>query len=183
MCARELWLPHRSWSPEVQCEILNFKAQIGRTQPPLEAALALRKPTWDPFSAAPLHRCRSRSLVLPWAFAYTLLVNSYSSPKARVRCPLLWEAVDTVREHTCKAVCWCPQGLEFLGCIKKRFLRKPAVVSLFSKPAAATAEVETGAPSSLSQGDMVFYEPTLDCTLRLGRVFPHEVNWNKWVHL
>ncbi|XP_023471845.2 general transcription factor 3C polypeptide 1 [Equus przewalskii] len=71
------------------------------------------------------------------------------------------------------------QGLEFLGCIRKRVLRKPAAVSLFSKPAAEEAE----APSSPSESTTVFYEPTLDCTLRLGRVFPHEVNWNKWVHL
>ncbi|KAM5197952.1 general transcription factor 3C polypeptide 1 isoform 1-T1 [Hipposideros larvatus] len=71
------------------------------------------------------------------------------------------------------------QGLEFLGCIKKRLLRKPAPVSLFSKPAVAEAEV----PSSLSESCMVFYEPTLDCTLHFGRVFPHEVNWNKWNHL
>ncbi|XP_004439572.1 PREDICTED: general transcription factor 3C polypeptide 1 [Ceratotherium simum simum] len=70
------------------------------------------------------------------------------------------------------------QGLEFLGCIKKRVLRKPAAVSLFSQPAVEEAE----APSSPSESPTVFYEPTLDCTLRLGRVFPHEVNWNKWVH-
>lgn len=73
----------------------------------------------------------------------------------------------------------CLQGLEFLGCIKKRLLRKPNAVSLFSKPVVEEAEV----PSSLSESPVVFYEPTLDCTLRLGRVFPHEVNWNKWVHL
>ncbi|KAI5939978.1 General transcription factor 3C polypeptide 1 [Manis javanica] len=71
------------------------------------------------------------------------------------------------------------QGLEFLGCIKKRLLRKPNAVSLFSKPVVEEAE----APSSLSESPVVFYEPTLDCTLRLGRVFPHEVNWNKWAHL
>lgn len=79
----------------------------------------------------------------------------------------------------CKAVCRCLQGLEFLGCIKKRLLRKPAAVSLFSKPSVAKEDV----PSSPSESCMVFYEPTLDCTLRLGRVFPHEGNWNKWVHL
>lgn len=71
------------------------------------------------------------------------------------------------------------QGLEFLGCIKRRLLRKPAAASLFSKPAVAEADV----PSSPRESCMVFYEPTLDCTLRLGRVFPHEGNWNKWVHL
>lgn len=74
---------------------------------------------------------------------------------------------------------WCPQALEFLGCIKKRLLRKPPAVSLFSQPVVEEAEV----PSGPSESSMVFYEPTLDCTLRLGRVFPHEVNWNKWVHL
>ncbi|XP_042826828.1 general transcription factor 3C polypeptide 1 isoform X1 [Panthera tigris] len=71
------------------------------------------------------------------------------------------------------------QGLESLGCIKKCLLRKPAAVSLFSKPRLQEAQ----APSSLSDSPTVFYEPTLDCTLRLGRVFPHEVNWNKWIHL
>lgn len=74
---------------------------------------------------------------------------------------------------------WCLQGLEFLGCIKKRLLRRPAAVSLFSRPMMEEAEK----PSSPGEGSTVFYEPTLDCTLRLGRVFPHEVNWNKWVHL
>lgn len=71
---------------------------------------------------------------------------------------------------------WCLQGLEFLGCIKKRLLKKPAAVSLFSKPVVEEAET----PSSPSEA---FYEPTLDCTLRLGCMFPHDVNWNKWVHL
>ncbi|XP_054438758.1 general transcription factor 3C polypeptide 1 [Pteronotus mesoamericanus] len=71
------------------------------------------------------------------------------------------------------------QGLEFLGCIKKRLLRKPAAVSLFSKPVVEEEEVS----SSPSESSMAFYEPTLDCTLRLGCVFPHDVNWNKWVHL
>ena len=58
-------------------------------------------------------------------------------------------------------------------------LRKPAAVSLFSKPVVEEAE----GPCSPSEGSMAFYEPTLDCTLRLGCVFPHDVNWNKWVHL
>ncbi|XP_029801952.1 general transcription factor 3C polypeptide 1 [Suricata suricatta] len=71
------------------------------------------------------------------------------------------------------------QGLESLGCIKKCLLRKPAAVSLFSKPRVPEAQ----APPSLSGSPTVFYEPTLDCTLRLGRVFPPEVNWNKWIHL
>lgn len=69
------------------------------------------------------------------------------------------------------------QGLETLGCIKKCVLRKPVATSLFSKPSVGEA------PLSLDESPMVFYEPTLDCTIRLGRVFPNEVNWNKWVHL
>ncbi|KAL4689617.1 hypothetical protein H8959_012408 [Pygathrix nigripes] len=67
------------------------------------------------------------------------------------------------------------QGLESLGCIRKCWLRKPRAVSLFSTPVVEEVEV----PSSLDESPMAFYEPTLDCTLRLGRVFPHEVNWNK----
>ncbi|XP_006859958.1 PREDICTED: general transcription factor 3C polypeptide 1 [Chrysochloris asiatica] len=70
------------------------------------------------------------------------------------------------------------QGLEYLGCIKKCLLKKPSVVSLFSKPVLEEAE----APASQGEHHTVFYEPTLDCTIRLGRVFPHDVNWNKWVH-
>uniref|UniRef100_A0A8C0WLD1 General transcription factor 3C polypeptide 1 n=1 Tax=Castor canadensis TaxID=51338 RepID=A0A8C0WLD1_CASCN len=68
------------------------------------------------------------------------------------------------------------QGLESLGCIRKRVLSKPAAVSLFSRPMAEEAEEVT---PSLSESSTVFYEPTLDCTIRLGRVFPHDVNWNK----
>ncbi|KAB0394536.1 hypothetical protein E2I00_004116 [Balaenoptera physalus] len=70
------------------------------------------------------------------------------------------------------------QGLESLGCVQKRLLRKLPAVSLFSKPAGGEAET----PPSPGGSPMVFYEPTLDCTLRLGRAFPHEANWNKWVH-
>ncbi|XP_004615986.1 general transcription factor 3C polypeptide 1 [Sorex araneus] len=71
------------------------------------------------------------------------------------------------------------QGLETLGCIKKRLLRRPAAASLFSTPAFAEAE----GPPGPGRDPLVFYEPTLDCTFRLGRVFPADVNWNKWVHL
>ncbi|XP_027718537.1 general transcription factor 3C polypeptide 1 isoform X3 [Vombatus ursinus] len=71
------------------------------------------------------------------------------------------------------------QGLEALGCIRKFFLKKPPGVSLFSKPA---VEEEVMAPG-LSERSTVFYEPTIDCTLRMGRVFPQEVNWNKWVQM
>ena len=69
-----------------------------------------------------------------------------------------------------------PSHLQF-PCIKKCVLRKPTAASLFSKPPVGEA------PLSLDESPVVFYEPTLDCTIRLGRVFPNEVSWNKWVHL
>uniref|UniRef100_A0A8C8UPA7 General transcription factor III C 1 n=1 Tax=Peromyscus maniculatus bairdii TaxID=230844 RepID=A0A8C8UPA7_PERMB len=76
------------------------------------------------------------------------------------------------------------RGLESLGCIQKRLLRKPAVVSLFSKPVVEGLG-QAGEAEALSypESTVTFYEPTLDCTIRLGRVFPHDVNWNKWIHL
>lgn len=69
------------------------------------------------------------------------------------------------------------QGLQSLGCVRKSFLRRQPVPSLFSSPSPAE---ETAAPK-LSEAAAAFYEPTLDCTIKLGRVFPYELNWNKWV--
>ncbi|NXA41538.1 TF3C1 factor, partial [Eudromia elegans] len=71
------------------------------------------------------------------------------------------------------------QGLEALGCIKRFYLKKPTLVSLFSRP---VMEEELNNPK-LSETPTIYYEPTIDCTLRLGRVFPCEVNWNKWVQM
>ncbi|XP_005405198.1 PREDICTED: general transcription factor 3C polypeptide 1 [Chinchilla lanigera] len=73
------------------------------------------------------------------------------------------------------------QGLESLGCVRKRVLRKRTAVSLFSEP----EEAQPGAEVPLGPGDRAaaFYEPTLDCAIRLGCVFPPTVNWNKWSHL
>ncbi|XP_067407291.1 general transcription factor 3C polypeptide 1 isoform X2 [Emydura macquarii macquarii] len=71
------------------------------------------------------------------------------------------------------------QGLEALGCIRKFYMKKPSAISLFSR--AAPAEEPTD--SKLSETPTIFYEPTIDCTLRMGRVFPYEVNWNKWVQM
>ncbi|KAM4024518.1 general transcription factor 3C polypeptide 1 isoform 2-T2 [Anomaloglossus baeobatrachus] len=69
------------------------------------------------------------------------------------------------------------QVLEQMGCIKKCYIAKPAKASLFSKP-----EIPAMYKSSkLSEDFTVFYEPSMDCTLRLGGIFPSEVNWNKWV--
>lgn len=53
------------------------------------------------------------------------------------------------------------------------------MVSLFSKP---VIEEQINNPK-LSETPTTYFEPTIDCTLRLGRVFPYEVNWNKWVQI
>ncbi|KFQ26439.1 General transcription factor 3C polypeptide 1, partial [Merops nubicus] len=71
------------------------------------------------------------------------------------------------------------QGLETLGCIRRFYMKKPSLVSLFSQP---VVEEELNNPK-LSETPTVYYEPTIDCALRLGRVFPSEVNWNKWVQI
>ncbi|KFW77633.1 General transcription factor 3C polypeptide 1, partial [Phalacrocorax carbo] len=71
------------------------------------------------------------------------------------------------------------QGLETLGCIRRFYMKKPSLVSLFSQ---AVVEEKLNNPK-LSETPTIYYEPTIDCTLRLGRVFPCEVNWNKWVQI
>ncbi|NXI91835.1 TF3C1 factor, partial [Psophia crepitans] len=71
------------------------------------------------------------------------------------------------------------QGLETLGCIRRFYMKKPSLVSLFSQP---VVEEKLDNPK-LSETPTIYYEPTIDCTLRLGRVFPGEVNWNKWVQI
>ncbi|KAM6423805.1 general transcription factor 3C polypeptide 1 isoform 2-T2 [Liasis olivaceus] len=63
------------------------------------------------------------------------------------------------------------QGLESLGCVRKFQLGAPGAASLFSKP--ACGEAMGAAPAA-------FYEPAIDCAVRMGGVFPHELNWNKW---
>ncbi|XP_077172352.1 general transcription factor 3C polypeptide 1 isoform X2 [Paroedura picta] len=69
------------------------------------------------------------------------------------------------------------QGLEALGCIRKFYLKQQKVPSLFSRP---VQEEEVACPK-LSEAPLAFYEPTVACTLQMGRVFPYELNWNKWV--
>uniref|UniRef100_A0A8C3ISG2 Ral transcription factor IIIC subunit 1 n=1 Tax=Chrysemys picta bellii TaxID=8478 RepID=A0A8C3ISG2_CHRPI len=68
------------------------------------------------------------------------------------------------------------QGLEALGCIRRFCMKKPPAISLFSRP----VPEEELTDSKLSETPTIFYEPTIDCTLRMGRVFPYEGNWNKW---
>ncbi|XP_060116938.1 general transcription factor 3C polypeptide 1 [Heteronotia binoei] len=67
------------------------------------------------------------------------------------------------------------QGLEALGCIQKFCLKQQKVPSLFSRPVLE----EEVACSKLSEAPMAFYEPTVACTLQMGRVFPYERNWSK----
>ncbi|KFP80729.1 General transcription factor 3C polypeptide 1, partial [Acanthisitta chloris] len=71
------------------------------------------------------------------------------------------------------------KGLETLGCIRRFYMKKSSPVSLFSQP---VVEEQLDHPK-LSESPTIYYEPTIDCTLRLGRVFPCEVNWNKWVQV
>uniref|UniRef100_A0A4W5KUK9 B-block binding subunit of TFIIIC domain-containing protein n=1 Tax=Hucho hucho TaxID=62062 RepID=A0A4W5KUK9_9TELE len=66
------------------------------------------------------------------------------------------------------------QALVDLGCIKKKYVTRRPKPSLFSRPAAFLVVEE-------ERTTTVFYEPTIDCCLRLGQVLPHENNWNQWV--
>ncbi|XP_075421374.1 general transcription factor 3C polypeptide 1 isoform X2 [Ascaphus truei] len=66
------------------------------------------------------------------------------------------------------------QVLEHVGCIKKRYIETSSKVSLFSR----TVIAEEIKNPKLCEDPTAFYEPTLDCTLRLGRMFPSEINWN-----
>uniref|UniRef100_A0AAZ3QYD6 Uncharacterized protein n=1 Tax=Oncorhynchus tshawytscha TaxID=74940 RepID=A0AAZ3QYD6_ONCTS len=90
------------------------------------------------------------------------------------------------------------QALVELGCIKKKYVTRRPKPSLFSRPAAVLMvgeerEGETGVRLEETgvrleetgvrpaETTTVFYEPTIDCCLRLGQVLPHENNWNQWV--
>ncbi|KAM4631775.1 general transcription factor 3C polypeptide 1 [Discoglossus pictus] len=69
------------------------------------------------------------------------------------------------------------QVLEQLGCIKKCYVEKSSKASLFSRPVTPEEIKKPKLCDDLS----AFYEPTVDCTLRLGGIFPSVPNWNKWV--
>lgn len=58
-------------------------------------------------------------------------------------------------------------------------MKKAPPASLFSQPLIA----EQLHSPKLSETSVAYYEPTMDCTLRLGGVFPTAVNWNKWVQV
>ncbi|KAL6482508.1 hypothetical protein MHYP_G00105880 [Metynnis hypsauchen] len=73
------------------------------------------------------------------------------------------------------------QVLLTLGCVKKRFTLNRPKASLFSRP--SVPEVRSQGELGVVEDVLAFYEPTVDCSLRLAQVFPHETNWNKWVQL
>lgn len=77
------------------------------------------------------------------------------------------------------------QVLVDLGCVRKRLIVPPRRVSLFSRPQGPQLKdpAEERVSVRVRDAAVVFYEPTVDCVLRLARVFPHELNWNKWVQL
>ncbi|TRY86133.1 hypothetical protein DNTS_030204, partial [Danionella cerebrum] len=70
-----------------------------------------------------------------------------------------------------------------LGCVRRRACVPQIKPSLFSTPALPQVQDRSNlfALSAPEDSGKVFYEPTLDCVLRLSRVFPHELNWNRWV--
>ncbi|XP_040212931.1 general transcription factor 3C polypeptide 1 isoform X1 [Rana temporaria] len=69
------------------------------------------------------------------------------------------------------------QVLEQIGSIKKCYMEKKFKATLCSQ----CKIPQVSNTSRLSENVIVFYEPTIDCTLRLGGIFPSEDNWNKWV--
>ncbi|XP_036395311.1 general transcription factor 3C polypeptide 1-like isoform X1 [Megalops cyprinoides] len=71
------------------------------------------------------------------------------------------------------------KALEEMGCVLKRYIKGQPRASLFSP--AHIPEVKDGGVK-LRDNAIPFYEPTVDCCLRLGKIFPQEANWNKWVH-
>uniref|UniRef100_A0AAY5EK18 B-block binding subunit of TFIIIC domain-containing protein n=1 Tax=Electrophorus electricus TaxID=8005 RepID=A0AAY5EK18_ELEEL len=73
------------------------------------------------------------------------------------------------------------QVLIELGCVKKRFTLNRPKVSLFSRPSAP--QVRGQGEVSVSEEVVAFYEPTVDCSVRLAHIFPHETSWNRWVQL
>ncbi|MBN3291836.1 TF3C1 factor, partial [Polypterus senegalus] len=73
------------------------------------------------------------------------------------------------------------QALETLGCIQKKQIKKSRKASLFSRPEILEEEEEEEDAVQTSSASTVFYEPAVDCCLKLAKLFPHEPNWNKWV--
>ncbi|XP_028978273.2 general transcription factor 3C polypeptide 1 [Esox lucius] len=75
------------------------------------------------------------------------------------------------------------QALVELGCVKKKYVTRCPKASLFSSPAASPIVWEKTGELGLKTGEaaVAFYEPTIECCLRLGQVFPHVSNWKPWL--
>ncbi|MCJ8748266.1 hypothetical protein PDJAM_G00163150 [Pangasius djambal] len=71
--------------------------------------------------------------------------------------------------------------LEELGCVIKRFTVNQPKASLFSRP--GIPKVKGHGEVNVMEDVVVFYEPTVDCSLRISKLFPHESSWNRWVQL
>ncbi|KAJ3614800.1 hypothetical protein NHX12_018370 [Muraenolepis orangiensis] len=73
------------------------------------------------------------------------------------------------------------QALIDMGCVRKKTV-ETRKASLFSRPAGSHAETPAGpGPRGPGPSQMVFYEPTISCCLRLAQVLPNEPHWNQFV--
>ncbi|XP_060715992.1 general transcription factor 3C polypeptide 1-like [Tachysurus vachellii] len=71
--------------------------------------------------------------------------------------------------------------LEYLGCIIKRYTVNRPKASLFSHP--GTPKVKGHGVARMGADVVAFYEPTVDCIIRISKLFPHESSWNRWVQM
>ncbi|GAA6083435.1 general transcription factor 3C polypeptide 1 [Tachysurus ichikawai] len=71
--------------------------------------------------------------------------------------------------------------LEDLECIVKRYTVNRPKASLFSHP--GTPKVKGHGSVSMAGDVVAFYEPTVDCIIRISKLFPHESSWNRWVQM
>ncbi|KAF5888566.1 general transcription factor 3C polypeptide 1 isoform X1 [Clarias magur] len=71
--------------------------------------------------------------------------------------------------------------LEELGCVTKRFTMNQPKASLFSRP--GIPKVKGRGEVGVTEDAVPFYEPTVDCSVIISKLFPHEPCWNRWVQL
>ncbi|KAK3530144.1 hypothetical protein QTP86_014777, partial [Hemibagrus guttatus] len=71
--------------------------------------------------------------------------------------------------------------LEALDCVIKRCTVNLPKASLFSRP--GIPKVRGHGEVSGVENVVAFYEPTVDCSIRISKLFPHESSWNRWVQL
>ncbi|XP_074545488.1 general transcription factor 3C polypeptide 1 [Halichoeres trimaculatus] len=69
------------------------------------------------------------------------------------------------------------EALITMGCVKRKTLVKAPKTSLFARSVPQTG---SEAQVIIEDPDCIFYEPTIDCSLRLSRVLPNERNWNMY---